>query len=357
MSTTIPVDLGERSYDVTIGRGVLRVVGEVVPDGARRALVVTQAPVARHYLSPVEASLRDAGLEVEVAEVPDGELAKSLSVLGSLYTTCAGWPLRRNDVVVALGGGVVGDLAGFLAATWNRGVAFVQVPTTLLAQVDAAVGGKTAINLPEGKNLVGAFHQPMAVVADLDTLDTLDERVRVEGMAEIVKAGFIRDQDVLALLEGSDPWEQTVVEELVRRAVSVKAGVVAGDERESGERAHLNFGHTYGHALEAVTGYERVLHGEAVGLGMLVALGAGEGAGVTPPGLRERCEALLSRLGLPVSAPQLDRDEVWRTMGRDKKATDQVRFVLLEDVGKPIVRALDRGAVDAAIDSVEDGPH
>ena len=353
MTTTVTVELGPRSYDVTVGRNLLTTLAAHLPDGASRCLVVTQPPVAEHHLDPVTEALADAGIEAEVIEVPDGEAAKSLTTLAGLYTAAAAIPLRRTDAVVALGGGVVGDLAGFLAATYNRGMPVLQIPTTLLAQVDAAVGGKTGINLAEGKNLVGAFHQPVAVVADLDTLTTLDDRIRIEGMGEVVKYGLIRDPEILDLLENDDPWETDLLHELVLRSVRVKAAVVAADERESGERAHLNLGHTYGHALEALTGYERVLHGEAVAVGTLVALDVGERMGVTPGGIRDRVEGLLSRLGLPTTAPPLDRDRVWATMARDKKATDDVNFVLLEELGRPVVTAVDGDAVDAAIDAVE----
>ncbi|MBW3621646.1 MAG: 3-dehydroquinate synthase, partial [Actinobacteria bacterium] len=226
-----------------------------------------------------------------------------------------------------------------------------------LAQVDAAIGGKTGVNLPEGKNLVGAFHQPVGVVADVATLATLPERERLAGLGEVVKYGLIRDPAILDLLE-ADPaaaraGEPDLLAELVRRSAAVKAAVVAADERESGERAHLNLGHTYGHAVEALTGYAEVLHGEAVAIGTCAALRLGVHAGVTPPALVERTERLLGELGLPTRAPRLDREAVWTTMARDKKADDGVRFVLLEDLGRCTVTTPDRAHVDRAIDEVE----
>ncbi len=355
----IPVDLGERSYEIVVQRGGL---GDddawpPLPSTSRRALVVTQEPVARPHLAPVEGLLRARGLEVLVERVPDGEAAKDVDVLAGLWRACADAPLGRGDVIVALGGGVVGDLAGFAAATWNRGVALIQVPTTLLAQVDSAIGGKTGINLPQGKNLVGAFHQPRAVVVDVDTLATLPDRERISGLGEIVKYGFIRDPGILDVLE-SDPQaartgDLDVLEPLVARSAAVKAAVVAGDEREAGERAHLNLGHTFGHAVEALTGYTEFLHGEAVAIGMVAALRLGEALGRTPPGSADRCRKLCEALGLPVTAPRLDRDLVWEVMARDKKAQDGIRFVLLDDLARPVVVPVGRDAVDAAIDLVE----
>lgn len=351
------VELGARSYDVHVGRGLLDRVGTLVDlAGAGHVAIVTQEPVARHHLAALLAGLGDVATSVH--EVPDGEVAKAPSVLTELWRAFAQVPLSRRDVVVALGGGVVGDLAGFAAATYNRGIDVVQVPTTVLAQVDASVGGKTGIDLPEGKNLVGAFLQPRAVVADTATLDTLPRRERIAGLGEVVKYGFIRDPEVLDLLErdpdaatGGDP---ALLEELVRRSVAVKAAVVAADERESGEREHLNFGHTFGHAVESLTGYDTFLHGEAVAIGAAVALRLGVDLGVTDDGLVERHDALCRRLGLPTRAPALDRDEVWRAMGRDKKVRDGVRFVLVERPGRVRTLAPDRAAVDRSIDAVTD---
>lgn len=357
--SSITVNVPGRPYEVHIGRGILPTIGEVVTGQTRanRVLVVTQEPVARHYLEIVTTSLRDHGVDVHVATTPDGEVAKQPAVLHDLWTTCAGIPLERRDAIVALGGGVVGDLAGFAAATWNRGVDVVQVPTTLLAQTDAAVGGKTGIDLPAGKNLVGAFHQPVAVVADISTLATLDERVRIEGYGEVVKYGLIRDLEILDVLESAAAdaraGDPDLLEILVRRSVAVKAAIVADDVHEAGQRAFLNFGHTYAHAIETLTGYEGPLHGEAVALGMLVALRIGEGLALHGPVLRQRTTALLQELGLPTTAPGHDPEEVWQVMARDKKADEGVRFVLLEGLGQPAMHRPSRAVVEAAIAAVQ----
>lgn len=329
-------------YDVVVGHALLEEASAWLPDtDARRAAVVTTAPVERLHAARATAGLRAAGLEVHTRRVPDGETAKSLDVLGGLYDWLASLPLARGDLIVALGGGVVTDLAGFLAATWHRGVRVVQLPTTLLAQVDAAIGGKTGINLAAGKNLVGAFHQPVAVVADIATLATLPVRELRAGMAEILKCGFIRDPAILELLEADpdaalDPGGAVLVE-LVRRAVSVKAGIVAADTHEHGERALLNYGHTFGHALETLTGYTRYRHGEAVGIGMRYAARVAELVGVGEPGLGERTVDLLERLGLPTTCAPLDVDAVLATMARDKKVRDGLRMVLCERPGSAMV--------------------
>ena len=350
--------LDDRPYDVHVARGALDEVGSVVAAStrARRALLVSQPPVADHYADRVEASLRDAGLELTRHVFADGEANKTAATLQDVWGAAAAVPMERRDVVVALGGGVVGDLAGFAAATYNRGIDVVQVPTTLLAQVDAAIGGKTGIDLAEGKNLVGAFHQPAAVVADPDTLVTLDDRTRVEGLGEVVKYGLIRDPSILddceAQADDVAAGAPDVLTDLVVRSAAVKAEVVAADERESGERAHLNLGHTYAHALETLTGYEAFLHGEAVAVGMLVALRLGERLGRHGPDLHDRLHALLTRLGLPTTAPRLDPDDVLAVMARDKKADAGIRYVVLDGLARPVVVRPDPADVVAAIDAV-----
>jgi 3-dehydroquinate synthase len=286
-----------------------------------------------------------------------GEAGKSLDVLGAMYDWLASLPLARGDLVVGLGGGVVTDLAGFVAATWHRGVAVVHLPTTLLGQVDAAIGGKTGINLGAGKNLVGAFHQPLVVVADTAALDTLPARELRAGMAEVIKCGFIRDPGILDLLEDDpaaalDPAGD-VLGDLVRRAVTVKAAIVAADAHEHGERALLNYGHTFGHVLETLTGYTRYRHGEAVGIGMRYAARVGELAGISRRGLEERTVRLLDRMGLPTACVPLDSEAVLATMGRDKKVRNGVRMVLCEQPGVArIVPAPDRSVLDAVLAAV-----
>ena len=401
LPTTIEVAIPGRSYPVVVGDGltgllpelfdgVLRGAGGAAPD---RALVVTQQPVVdAGHVAPIEGALSMLGIDTVRRIVPDGEVAKSVEVLGDLWRSASQVPLTRGDVVIAVGGGVVGDLAGFLAATYARGIGVVQVPTTVLAQVDAAIGGKTGINLTEGKNLVGAFHQPRAVVCDVRVLASLPARIRREGFGEIVKYGLIRDPEVLALLEaspgvvdvaggdggggagagggggggvgggagavggGAGGGSAALLRELIERSVAVKAAVVAGDEREAGERAFLNLGHTFGHAVESITGYDQVLHGEAVAIGTVVALRVGVAVGVTSVEVADRGEAVLTSLGLPVRAPALERSEVWAAMARDKKATGgSVRFVLLEDIGRPVVHTPPRDVVDRVLDEVTEG--
>lgn len=346
-------------YDVWVGRGLLDELQRYLPaaGGARRAAVVTTAAVQRQYAPAVTAALSATGLEVHRRGVPDGESAKSLTVLGALYDWLAAIPLGRDDLVVGLGGGVVTDLAGFLAATWHRGVAVVQIPTTLLAQVDAAIGGKTGINLAAGKNLVGAFHQPSAVVADIATLTTLPPRELRAGMAEVIKCGFIRDATILDLIERDpagalDPSGPLLVD-LVRRAVAVKAGIVAADTRERGERALLNYGHTLGHVIETLTGYRRYRHGEAVALGMRFAALVAALRGSAEPDLAARTTRLLAGVGLPTTCEPLDREAVWTVMARDKKAHDGVRLVLSDRPGSAqLVDAPARDLLERALDQL-----
>ena len=339
---TIPVAVPGAEHEVLVGPGALGRLGALPwPETARRAALVVDSTVAGLHAAPVVTALRGAGLEVELFELPAGEEAKTLRTLEGLYRGFAALPLNRGDVVVALGGGVVGDLAGFAAATWNRGVAVVQVPTTLLAQVDAAVGGKTGVNLPEGKNLVGAFHQPLAVVADTATLATLPGRELRAGLGEVVKYGFIADVAVLDLLEQRAEevlaGDEALLAELVRRSIAVKAAVVAGDEREAGRRALLNYGHTIGHAIESLTGYGIYRHGEAVGLGMVAAARLGERLGVSEAGLAARTVAVLELLGLPTGGVALDPGQVWAVLARDKKVSAGVRFVLCRRPGDALV--------------------
>lgn len=357
--STVRVDLGTRGYDIHIGSGVRSRVGAVAADltAATKALVVTQQPVAAHWLDGVVSSLDVAGLEVHTVVVPDGEAHKDVTTLATVWDECARVGIGRKDVVVALGGGVVGDLAGFAAATWNRGITLVQVPSTLLAMVDASIGGKTGIDLPTGKNLVGAIHQPVAVIADPDLLTTLPPRVLREGFGEVVKHALLADPGLFRKLvrSGADlltPGRDLTA--LVRANAAIKAAVVAEDEREHGRRAHLNLGHTYAHVLEVVVGLGTWWHGEAVAAGLLVALAMGEQLGHHGRDLRRTTTALLGELGLPTAAPVLDRDAVFEVMARDKKADDRIRWVVLEGIGKPMLVTPSRDQIDAAIAAVED---
>ncbi len=337
---TIP--LGERSYPVLVGDGLMQspeTWRDHLPDGP--AVVITNDRVGPLYLDRLTGAL--PGDEIHTLVLPDGEAQKNFDNYQKAIGFLAERGIRRDACLVALGGGVIGDLCGFVAATWMRGVRFVQFPTTLLAQVDASVGGKTAINIPAGKNLVGAFHQPSLVVADTATLNTLDDREYRAGLAEVVKAGAIRDaaflNDVDARAEALLARDPDALIDTVARSIEHKAEVVAEDEREAGVRALLNFGHTFGHAIETRTGYTRFLHGEAVAMGMVVAARLSENRGLCPAGVTDRLATILHRLGLPVTMPaDLEAEALLQLMGLDKKHTSNVqRFVLLRALGDAII--------------------
>ncbi|PYG02113.1 3-dehydroquinate synthase [Georgenia satyanarayanai] len=329
----------EHEYEVVIGRGLDREVAAAVGGEPRRVLLVHQAPLAERA-GRLGAALEAAGHEVHPALVPDGEQAKTAAVLTELWSRLGRAAFTRQDLVVGLGGGAATDLAGFVAASWLRGVAVVHVPTTLLGMVDAAVGGKAAINTPEGKNLVGAFHSPRAVVCDLDTLATLPPEDHAAGLAEVVKAGFIADPRILELVEadsgaaardaGSD-----VLAELVRRAVQVKAEVVSEDLREAGRREFLNYGHTLAHAIELSEDF-RWRHGDAVAVGMVFAAELGRAAGRLPDADVARHRDVLRSLGLPTGYRQDRWPELLEAMGRDKKTRGAtLRLVVLDGIGRP----------------------
>jgi 3-dehydroquinate synthase len=340
----LTVALGTRAYPIRIGPGLLRDPGAWRDAIAgRHALVVTNPVVGGHYAAPVRAAL--AGRDARVLEVPDGEAFKTLEQAGRVFAGLAAMRASRDATVVALGGGVIGDLAGFAAACWMRGVAFVQVPTTLLAMVDSAVGGKTAVDLPEGKNLVGAFHQPRAVIADTDTLSTLPDRELRAGLAEIVKYGAIGDAAFLDWLEANatallarDP---AALAHAIETSCRYKAGVVVRDEFEAGERALLNFGHTFAHALETATGYAALCHGEAVAIGMVLAARLSARLGMAPASDADRLQALLHRLGLPVTPPAgTDPQRLLDFMRLDKKVqSGRLRLILWRSAGRAEVVA------------------
>jgi 3-dehydroquinate synthase len=336
-----------RGYDVLIGGGIRECVStllrEVLPH-ARNVLIITDASVAGLYGFEAQRRLRENGFQAYMEVIPPGEVTKSLPIAESLYERSLDHGLERGDVILSLGGGVVTDLAGFVAATYLRGVAVVHLPTTLLAQVDAAIGGKTGVNLSRGKNLVGAFHQPHAVIADVSTLASLPLRELRSGLAEVVKCAVIAEPELFDLLEGridsEGAWlaDQDLTCDIISRAVAVKAGIVGRDERESGERAHLNFGHTIGHALEAATGYSAFLHGEAVAIGMVCAARVSEEIGLCASGTADRLRALLQKLGLPTHAGDAEREQVLSKLRYDKKMKDgKVRLVLTRGVGSVTV--------------------
>ncbi|MDN5346853.1 MAG: 3-dehydroquinate synthase [Clostridia bacterium] len=341
MVAELTVNLGQRSYRIICGPGLLEQAGVLLAELklSRRCLIVTNPVVGPLYAPRVEESLAGAGFNPKVVTVPEGEEAKTLAVAARLYDAALEAGLDRGSAVIALGGGVVGDVAGFVAATLLRGVPFIQLPTTLLAQVDASVGGKVAVNHPLGKNLIGAFYQPRLVAADLATLRTLPPREVRAGLAEVIKYGVIAEADFFAYLENNleaalnlDP---AVLTEIVYRSCRIKARVVEADERESGLRAILNFGHTVGHALEALTGFKELHHGEGVAIGMVAASRLAQRRGWLQAGEVGRLIDLLKRAGLPVEMPSLDRGALLTAIGRDKKIKDgTLHMVLPRSIGK-----------------------
>ncbi len=340
-SRVLEVDLGERSYPVRIGTGNLALAGPEIArrTGASLAVVVCVPTVARHYAAVLERSLRSAGVRVHRILVPDGDRTKRLAVVERLYQRLLALGADRGTALVALGGGMVGDLTGFTAATFLRGVPFVQVPTTVLAMVDASVGGKVGVNLPQGKNLVGAFHQPRLVWIDVATLRSLPTRKRSAGFAEVVKAAALADEAFFARLERDaealmelDPRRLVPV---LGRAIAIKAEIVAQDERESGPRMLLNLGHTLAHAVEALTGYRGILHGEAVAMGMVYSARRSEQLRLAPEGTAARLEALLRRFGLPTELPRFSREAYLAALRVDKKKRDgRIRYVVLRRIGR-----------------------
>lgn len=337
----IRVELGERSYRIVIGSGILGKIGEQARDFgfSKRTGVVSNPVVHGLYGKAVEDSLRDAGFDVITILVPDGEEYKSLTWASNIYGELLKHRLDRASALIALGGGVIGDITGFVASTYMRGIAFMQVPTTLLAQVDSSVGGKTGVNHPLGKNMIGTFYQPGLVWTDIDTLKTLPKREFLAGMAEIIKYGVIWDKELFAFLEKSRDsilnLEPSPLVHIIKRSCEIKAEVVSKDERETGLRAILNFGHTVGHAVETVTGYTAYLHGEAVAIGMNIEarlsalLDLFSGADI------DRVKSLLSLYGLPCELPAgISKDSLLSAMKIDKKAlAGEMRFVLPEKIG------------------------
>ena len=343
---TLTVALGARSYPIHIGAGTLRDAGQLLAPclPAPRAVVVSNAVVAAHWLAPLRASLAAAGIAAETLLLPDGEAHKTWATLHDVLTRLIEQGAERSTTIIALGGGVVGDIAGFASAIYRRGTPFVQIPTTLLAQVDSSVGGKTGVNHPLGKNMIGAFHQPCAVVVDTDCLSTLPARELASGVAEVVKYGAIRARDFFDWLEVSvdallarDPPALT---HAIAESCRIKAEIVAADEREAGERALLNFGHTFGHAIEAAAGYGEWLHGEAVAAGMVMATALSRRVAGLGAGDAERLTRLLERARLPVRPPSIQVDRWLSLIARDKKAAGgAVHFVLLEALGRAAIRS------------------
>ncbi|HVZ42393.1 MAG TPA: 3-dehydroquinate synthase [Ramlibacter sp.] len=343
-SARVTIELGARSYDIVIGTGLL---GDPhtwsgLPVGAT-ALVVTNTTVGPLYAGRLEAALRAHFKAVHTVVLPDGEDHKDWPTLQRIFDALLANGCDRKTIAFALGGGVVGDMAGFAAACYMRGVPFVQVPTTLLAQVDSSVGGKTGINHPLGKNMIGAFHQPLRVVCDLDTLDTLPPRELSAGLAEAIKYGPIADMEFLGWLEGRIDAllgrDREALAYAVRRSCEIKASVVGHDEREAGLRAILNFGHTFGHAIEAGLGFGQWLHGEAVGCGMVMGARLSQRLGLVDEAFVARLASIVARAGLPTSGPALGADRYLELMRVDKKAeAGQTRFVVIDEPGRAAVR-------------------
>ena len=344
------VDLGPRGYDIVIGRGLLGEAGDLLHPLIRqkRAVIVTDEHVAALHLGRLAASLSAAGIAHHTITLPPGEATKDFTHFATLAQDILALGIERGTPIIALGGGVVGDLAGFAAATVLRGIDFVQVPTTLLAQVDSSVGGKTAIDTPQGKNLVGAFHQPVMVLADIDVLATLPRRELIAGYAEVVKYGLIRDRDFYDWLEAQGPallaGDADIRQEAVMRSCAAKAAIVAADERESGERALLNFGHTFGHALEAEAGFgDTLLHGEAVALGMLLAFDLSVRLGLCHGQAATRVRRHLAAMGLPTEIAAAAGGKVTAAallahMQKDKKVRDgRITLILARDIGDAFV--------------------
>lgn len=351
---TLDVPLtGDRGYRITFGQGVLADLGGMCAACARsrRAVLLTEGRLEKRWGASTRSALETAGFTVDTIAFTAGESRKNLNTIARLYGDLYNLPgIDRKTLLVALGGGVVGDMVGYVAATYLRGMDFVQVPTTLLAMVDSSVGGKTGVDFREGKNLIGAFHQPRHVVIDPDILATLPRRECRSGMAEVVKYGVIRDPSILeTIVEMGEGLfrDRDALLDLIVRSCQIKADVVLGDEREeTGLRAILNFGHTIGHALEGATGYRRYKHGEAVAIGMVAAAHIGEAAGVSPQEVRSSLIAALERLALPTQLPtDIDDDTLLTLTGRDKKAeAGEARFVLARALGDV---QLDRVPIDA----------
>jgi len=347
LRAAVPVELGERSYSIELGHDWLTTIGRRAADrlGAERIALVTVPPVARRYAPMLTRGLESRGARVRRIVVPDGDASKNLGQLGKLYDAFLEHGLDRGSAVVTLGGGVAGDLGGFAAASFLRGIPFVQVPTTVLAMADASIGGKTGVNLPQGKNLVGAFHQPRGVYIDVATLRSLPLRERAAGAAELIKAAAIWDADFFDWLEPRIEaflaLDLAVVLPALERACAIKAEVVERDEREGGLRRLLNFGHTLAHAIEKHARYRGILHGEAVSIGMVFAAERSEALGFAPAGTAARLTALLERARLPIRPPQRPRSAYLSAMSVDKKKQGgKIHFVVLDRIGAASTAAL-----------------
>ncbi|MBF0439871.1 MAG: 3-dehydroquinate synthase [Magnetococcales bacterium] len=344
-SYTLTVELDSRSYEIIIGSGVLSKIGELLKTRftGQRVAIITNETVAPLYLEQTSASLTQSGFQVVPLVLPDGEIHKTWTTVQRIFDHLIENRLERTDGLLALGGGVIGDMTGFAAATYLRGVPFAQIPTTLLAQVDASVGGKTGINHPLGKNLIGSFYQPCLVLMDVETLKTLPQRERLAGLAEIIKYGIIRNAKLFKMLENflNDILELNPgrTAKVLLICCTIKAEIVTADEREQGVRALLNLGHTFGHAIESLTGYDTWLHGEAVAAGMVLAAELAANLKLCDREDTIRIRTLIQRAGLPVTIPQFPASAYLEAMTHDKKVADgKIRFVLPIRIGKAMIQ-------------------
>lgn len=357
----ITVNLGKRKYPIYIGRNILDMLGELMIQKGHKgkAVCITNPTVAALYSHRIISSLNNVGFKTYRIDIPDGEEYKNLEWLSHIYDKFIEYNIERQSAIVALGGGVVGDIAGFAAATYLRGVPYIQVPTTLLAQVDSSVGGKTAVNHPEGKNLIGAFYQPKMVLIDVDVLKTLEHRDIKAGLAEVIKYGVIRDNNFFTFLEqnhGDCLNLGSSMLHAIKRSCEIKASVVEEDETETGVRAILNFGHTFGHAIETATNYKELRHGEAVAIGMAAAARLSFRLGICSKNVMERVEGLISNVGLPVKIGAISKrpqdNALLKAMEIDKKVSGgRIKFVAVEDIGRTTFKQL--GSADFPIDLSE----
>ncbi|NCO33006.1 MAG: 3-dehydroquinate synthase [Armatimonadetes bacterium CG2_30_59_28] len=360
MASEVPVNIGERSYRIHIEWGSLERAPELLKSRGlqTRLFLITHPTLNDLYGRRLQEALSLESFPIITAEIPEGEGTKSLRVAAELYDRMVDARLSRDSAIIALGGGVVGDISGFVAATYMRGIRFIQIPTTLLSQVDASVGGKVAVNHPQAKNLIGAFHQPSFVLMDPGTLISLPKREVRAGLAEVVKYGVIYDEQFFRFIEENADsllrLDSVPVEEMLRRSCEIKAWVVEQDERESGLRAILNFGHTIGHAVEAVFGYGELLHGECVAVGMVAASRIAVAQELCDSEVEARLTGLLQRIGLPISIPACPIDPVLQAMRLDKKGdTGGLRFVLPERMGRvTIARGIPEQTILQAVESI-----
>ena len=346
MANQLRVNLAQHSYEIHIASGLIDALGERLHpiSAGGKVFILTDTNVGPLYLARVEKSLAAAGYQTAGLTLPAGEASKSLQRLSEVYDALYAFGMTRADALLALGGGVIGDLGGFAAATYMRGISFIQVPTSLLSQVDSSVGGKVAVNLPVGKNLVGSFYQPRVVFIDPDTLSTLTERQFRDGMGEVIKYGAIRDADLFALLEANPARADIMahIDAIIYRCLDIKRDLVERDERDTGERMLLNFGHTLGHALEAAQNFRGFTHGEAVAAGMCLITALSESAGLTRAGTLERLRALIQANHLPTGGDAALWPAMWHAVGADKKhAGKALTVVLLKAIGSAFLHATD----------------